>query len=98
MNNIGYTRIKYEATIQNNCTKPTAWATLFLLDINRGTWPSRLGSLNIETIKYGHESREAQTREILHWRGPATIENYRPDLSSERALHSNKSINRLKNK
>jgi hypothetical protein len=26
------------------------WATLFLGDINMGTWPSRLGSLESETV------------------------------------------------
>jgi hypothetical protein len=33
------------------------------------------GVLKIETIKCG-----TQTLERLHWPGPATIENYRPDL------------------
>jgi hypothetical protein len=28
------------------------WATLFLGDINTGTWPSRLGSLEFERVKY----------------------------------------------
>jgi hypothetical protein len=32
-------------------------ATLFLGDINTGTWLSRLGSLESETAKCGHESR-----------------------------------------
>jgi hypothetical protein len=33
-----------------------------------------------------------QNRERLRWRGPATTENYRPDLSSERALHISKPV------
>jgi hypothetical protein len=32
------------------------WAILFLGDINTGTWPSILGNLEFETVKYGHES------------------------------------------
>jgi hypothetical protein len=36
------------------------WATLFLGEINTGTWPSRLGESKLETIKYVHESRETQ--------------------------------------
>jgi hypothetical protein len=49
------------------------WATLFLEDINAGTWP---GILKIEKIKCDHESRWIETRERLRWRGPATTENY----------------------
>jgi hypothetical protein len=30
------------------------WATLFLGDINTGTWPSRLGGVSDETVKYGY--------------------------------------------
>jgi hypothetical protein len=37
------------------------WVTLILGDINTGTWPSRLGGLKTETVKYGHESRETRT-------------------------------------
>jgi hypothetical protein len=34
------------------------WAALFLGDLNTGTWPSRVGGgLELETVKYGHESR-----------------------------------------
>jgi hypothetical protein len=29
------------------------------------------GSLKSETVKYGLESQETQTRERLHWQGPA---------------------------
>jgi hypothetical protein len=45
------------------------------------------GVSKIETLNYGHQSRRTQNRERLRWRGPATTENYRPDLSSERAPH-----------
>jgi hypothetical protein len=66
--------------------------TLFLEEINTGTWPSRLGERvsKIEAIKYARDSRGTQTRESLHWRCPATTENYRHDLSSERSPHINK--------
>jgi hypothetical protein len=30
------------------------WDTLFLGDMNKGTWPSRLGRLSDETVKYGY--------------------------------------------
>jgi hypothetical protein len=72
------------------------WVTLFLGEVNTGTWSSRFeGVPEIESIKYTHVSRETQTRERLRWRGPSTIENYRPDLSSERAPHVNKLRNCL---
>jgi hypothetical protein len=71
--------------------EPIAWgynrATLFLRDINRGTWPSRLGSLECEAVKCGHESRGTLTSEWLRWRGPAAIVNDRPILSWKRMLH-----------
>jgi hypothetical protein len=67
------------------------WATVFLRDINTGTWPSRLGGdSRIGTIKYGLQSRGTQTRAGLRWRGSAATVNYRPVLSSERALQNNK--------
>jgi hypothetical protein len=45
------------------------------------------GSLESETIKYGHESHGTPTRERLRWRGPAAILNDRPVLSSQRMLY-----------
>jgi hypothetical protein len=30
------------------------WASLFLGDINTGTWPSSLGGVSDETVKYGY--------------------------------------------
>jgi hypothetical protein len=48
------------------------------------------GSLESETVKYGHERHETRTRELLRWREPVAIANDRPVLSSERAPHMNK--------
>jgi hypothetical protein len=58
------------------------------------------GVLKIETINYGQEFRSTQTRERLRWRSPATIENYSPDLSSERLSKNNclQIINKKKEK
>jgi hypothetical protein len=39
------------------CPGGSIGATLFLGDINTGTWPSRLAVSRIGTIKYGLESR-----------------------------------------
>jgi hypothetical protein len=50
----------------------------------------KFGSLNIETVKYGHESDGTQGREILRWRVPAVVVKYRPVLSPERAPHNDK--------
>jgi hypothetical protein len=59
------------------------------MDVKRGTWPTRLRSLEFETVKYDHESGAIRTREWLLWRGPAAIVNYRHILSSKRMLHKN---------
>jgi hypothetical protein len=48
------------------------------------------GVSRIGTIKYNLEFRGTQTRAGLLCRGPAAIVYYRPVLSSERALQSNK--------
>jgi hypothetical protein len=45
------------------------------------------GSLESETVKYGHESRGTRTLELRRWRGPAAIVNDRPILSPKRLLH-----------
>jgi hypothetical protein len=50
------------------------------------------GSLKSETVKYGHESQGTGTRERLRWRGSAACIKDRPDLSSERATHENKTV------
>jgi hypothetical protein len=48
------------------------------------------GSLESETIKFGHESHGSRTRKGLRWRGPGAVVNDRPILSSERAPHIDK--------
>jgi hypothetical protein len=48
------------------------------------------GSLKSETLKYGREYQGTETRETLHWQGPATYTKDRPVLSSERAPHKKK--------
>jgi hypothetical protein len=48
------------------------------------------GSLQSETVNYGHESHGSRTRKCLRWREPGAIVNDRPFLSSERAPHINK--------
>jgi hypothetical protein len=48
------------------------------------------GSLESETVKYGHESYGTRTQKWLPWRGPVAIANNRPVLSSERAPQTNK--------
>jgi hypothetical protein len=58
-------------------------ATLFLGDINTEPGPADWGSLECETLKYSNESRGTRTWEWLRWRGPSTIVNDRPILSSE---------------
>jgi hypothetical protein len=50
------------------------------------------GSLKCETVKYGHMSQGTRTRERLRWQGPAAYAKDRPDLSSERAPHKNKTV------
>jgi hypothetical protein len=53
----------------------------------------RVGGVSkIMTIKYAYESRATDTREKLRWWCPATIENYRPDISSEKAPEINKQV------
>jgi hypothetical protein len=69
------------------------WATLFLGGYKYRDLALQVGEVSkIGTIKYGHDSRWTQTREILRWRGPATAEHYRTDPLSERAPHINKPI------
>jgi hypothetical protein len=50
------------------------------------------GSLKYETVKYGLKSRGTRTRERLRWQEPAAYKKDRPDLSSERAPHKNKTV------
>jgi hypothetical protein len=50
------------------------------------------GSFKSETIKYDLESQGTQTRERLHWQGPAAYTKDTPALSLERALQRNMSV------
>jgi hypothetical protein len=50
------------------------------------------GSLKSETVEYGREFQGTRTRERLRWQGPAEYTKDRPDLSSERAPHKNKTV------
>jgi hypothetical protein len=52
--------------------------------------PPGWGSLESETVKFGHESRRTWTQEWLRWREPAAILNGRPVLPSrERPTSTN---------
>jgi hypothetical protein len=73
--------------------KLNVWITLFLGGIIYRNLVFQVGEVSkIETINYGHQSRG---HERLRWRGSATIENYRPDLSSERAPHVCKPVKKF---
>jgi hypothetical protein len=48
------------------------------------------GSLESETVKYGHKSYGTRTRKWLRWREPVAIANDIPVLSSERTPQINK--------
>jgi hypothetical protein len=50
------------------------------------------GSLKSETVKFGLKSQGTWTRERLRWQGPAAHTKDRPNLSSERAPHKNKTV------
>jgi hypothetical protein len=56
------------------------WATLFLVNKNKGNWPPGWGSLESETVKHSHESCLTPTQERLRWRGPAVSLNDRARL------------------
>jgi hypothetical protein len=66
-------------------------ATLFLADINTGTWPSRLGESQMRQYIWSGFCGTCAPEWLL-WQGPKAIVrvNYRPILSSERAPHSKK--------
>jgi hypothetical protein len=70
--------------IKKNSDKPTRLPGRCCTESSTG------GVLRIGTMKYGLEFRGTQTRAGLRWRSPAAIVNYRPVLSSERALLNNK--------
>jgi hypothetical protein len=53
-------------------------AILFPGETDTGTWPFKLGSLKIETKKYGHDTRRTKTQQRLQCQDPASTVNYRP--------------------
>jgi hypothetical protein len=65
--------------------------TLFLGICKYGELAIQVGGvsngLESETVTCGYESSGTRIWEWLRWRGPATIVNYTPILSSERMLH-----------
>jgi hypothetical protein len=61
---------------------PSSWGIWI-----RGPGPPGWGSLESETVKCGHESCGTGNWQWLLWRGPGTVVNDRPVLSSERMLH-----------
>jgi hypothetical protein len=50
------------------------------------------GSLNSETVKYGHETKGTQTQKGMHWRGQVGYTRDRPVLPSERVPHKNRTV------
>jgi hypothetical protein len=57
-----------------------------------GNLALQVGGVSDETVKYGRDFCGTSTQEWLLWQGPEAIVqvNYRPVLSSERALQNNK--------
>jgi hypothetical protein len=56
-----------------------------------GTWPYRLGESQIWDSKiWSPVLLDLDPKKILRWRGPAATVKYRPYLSSEKAIHINK--------
>jgi hypothetical protein len=64
------------------------WATFFLGEIYAGTWPSKLGGLNIDTVIYYNESHRTTTRERLRWLDTTAAVSFGQTLTSERASHN----------
>jgi hypothetical protein len=52
----------------------------------------KMGSLNSERVKYGREFQGTRTRQRLRWEDAAAYTKDRPVLSSEKALHKNKTV------
>jgi hypothetical protein len=48
------------------------------------------GSMESETVQYGHNSQGTRTRGRLRWRGPSAYIKDKSVLSSEKAPHKNK--------
>jgi hypothetical protein len=64
---------------------------------NSGRANIHVGSLESETVKYGHESRGIRTQEWLLWRGPAAIVKGRPfSRQRERPISTNPQLSDTK--
>jgi hypothetical protein len=61
-------------------------------EVQRSNCHGNLYEVSDETVKYGREFCGTSTQECLLWQGQEAIVqvNYRPVLSSERALQNNK--------
>jgi hypothetical protein len=83
--------------VRYSLTHSTFSLTLFLGEINTGTWPSRLKRVSkIETIEYAHESRGTQIWERLCLRCPAKTKT--TDLNSrQRGRPTSTNTQRSKN-
>jgi hypothetical protein len=90
-----------EATKREPSARGYNWATLFLGDINTGTWPSRLGGVSNESNIWSRVLRDLDPRvtALARPRSNCTI-NYRPVPLSERAPHSKNpaTVKTVKNK
>jgi hypothetical protein len=70
----GYKEDSYDSRVETESNTPTV--TL------RVVGGDEKGSLESETVKYGHESNGTRTQEWLRWRGSLAIVNDTPVLSS----------------
>jgi hypothetical protein len=64
-------------------TRVEAWSNTSTVTL-RVVGGDEKGSLESDTVKYGHESHGSRTRKCLHWQGPGAILYDRSFLSSER--------------
>jgi hypothetical protein len=82
---------RVEATKREPSARGYNWATLFLGDINTGTWPSRLGSLRWDSkiLPWVLRDFDPRVTALARPRSNCAV-NYRHVLSSERALQNNK--------
>jgi hypothetical protein len=73
------------------------WANLFPGNINRGTWPSRLGESHER--EYGHQFCRTWTWKCLLWQGPeVTVKLQTHLLIREGALHQDTRSRQTENK
>jgi hypothetical protein len=77
--------------LEEECTRVEAGSNTSTVTL-RVVGGDEKGSLKRETVKYGLKSQGTRTRERLRWQGPAAYAKDRPDLSSERAPHKNKTV------